>query len=438
MKQKFIIFIWAILLTCFCCGANAVMHQKTGKTSALIPINRIVAIVNDDVITQAQLDHQVAIIKVQMKSKSAQLPSDKVLRSQMLQRMIDRKLQLQMAARTGISISKAELNAALKRIAKQNGTSLSALYKKVGTQGWTVKEFRQEIQDEITIQKLQGQKVASRISISQQEVQGSLQEAISNKAQVMEEYHVGDILIPLFATPTPKQVAAAQKKAKSIIKQLQKGADFKKLAAAESQLNTGSDLGWRKLAELPQAFVTKISKMKTGGIDGPIQTPNGFHIIKLLGKRGATTSGTYEQSQIQIIMLKRKTKAEDKILLNKLMQIRTRIGKGADFNTLAKKYSQDSKSAKTGGYIGWVSQGQFGPLFDSVLKHLKTGEISQPISTNKGVYLIKVIAKRRASKTTQAEKSQIEQWIFHRKLIENLQIFINQLRSNAYIKIFSH
>lgn len=410
------------------------------KEQPAVAINRIVAIVNDKVITQAQLNDELIMIKKRLTQAGTPLPSDHVLKQQVLQQMINQTLQLQLADKTGIRVSNYELNAALQRIAKQNNQTLAGLYQAVKRDGWTVDSFRKEIRDEIIIQKLQNRELAPRVSISEQEVDDYLQ-ASASKSNAMPEYHLGDILIALPDTPSPAQVMQAKKKAEAIMQKLKSGADFKKVAVAVSgdteEALEGGDLGWRKLAELPTAFAAAVKNMKIGEVAGPIQAPNGFHIIKLLGKHNAALGRTAIEAEVQIIFMKHGIdKKNDQEIKQELLALRERINSGSSFDMLAKKYSDDKKSAKQGGYLGWVSIAKFGPVAAIELEKLTAGSLSQPISTAKGWYLIEVIAKRQAPKTTTTEKREIEQLIFKRKLNEAIQSFLNELRSQSYVKVY--
>jgi len=431
------IFYGLMLLVCavLCTNIFAVNSKQT-----LVAINRVVAVVNDQVITEAQLNDELIMIKKRLEKAGTPLPSNHILKEQVIQQMINQTLQLQLAKRTGVRISHHELNAALLRIAKQNHQTMHELYQSVKQQGWTVDGFRQEIRDEITIQKLQSRELAPHISISQQEVDDYLQSS-GKDANKMPKYRLGDILIALPDTPSPSQVTAAKKKANIIVKKLKAGADFKKLAVSvsgdASEALKGGDLGWRKLAELPSVFADKVSHMKTGEIAGPIQAPNGFHVIKLLGKHRGVSTHKQEEVEAQVIFMKHgDSLAANDAIKNRLEGLRKQLEQGNGFEHLAKKYSQDKKTSKEGGYLGWISVNHFGGAIATKLKEMKAGQISQPISVSDGWYLIQVIAKRQTAKTTATKKREIEQLIFRRKLNEATQTFLNQLRTQSYIKVY--
>lgn len=249
-------------------------------------INQVAAIVNNDVITQGELDRHINLLKLRVKSagEAKELPPDSVLRTQVLDQLINRSLQLQLAEENHIKVSSDQINQALTRIAAQNHISIRELYKRMEKNGFSVASFRKEIGQEILIQMVQGSFVASHISISQTEVDDVLKRIQSEKV----EYDLGDILVALPATPSPEQVAAAQSKAQALLKQLQAGANFKKIAMGHSNAQNalkGGDMGWRTLANMPNIFAERVVTMNPGEVAGPLRAANGFHLIKLLGMR---------------------------------------------------------------------------------------------------------------------------------------------------------
>jgi peptidyl-prolyl cis-trans isomerase SurA len=274
----------------------------TVTAQAMTPIDGVAAIVNSQVITQNQLDKQVALIKSRLQKHHVALPGDQVLSQQVLQHMITQALQVQQAKRLGIKASSSDVNAAIQRIAQQNHLTVSQLYASVDKDGFSKQEFEAQIKKEILIQKAEAAEVGSKISISAQQVNDVLSVYKNNKSA--DEYQLGDIVIALPSSPSPAQVAQARNKAENIIAKLRKGESFQKLAAANSanpQAFQGGALPWQKLAMLPTPFVPYAKTMKAGQVAGPIRTPNGFHVIKLLAKRGSTgLQGTVKQQRREV------------------------------------------------------------------------------------------------------------------------------------------
>jgi len=430
-KSSVLCFLFSIILVLI-----PFLSFAQGNTENAVFLNRIAAIVNDQVITQTQLDNQVASIKKQMQQANIPVPNQRVLQRQVLDRMIDDAVQLQIAEKSNITISQAEMSNTIQNLAKQNNMSLQQFYSSVEASGLTIKEFRDQMRRQLTIQKLQAQQISPRVSISEQEVNDVLH---SMHAKVMPDYHVANILVALPATPSPSQIDQAKQKADAIMLRLNKGEKFEKVAAEASSGTTalqGGDLGWRKLAELPTVFAKKVVTMQTGQIAGPIQTPNGFHIIKLLGIKNTPYSNTYSESELQVIVLKPTSKQSVSSLKARLNNIRNEIIRGESMNELAKKYSQEKKTAKLGGYVGWVNVSNYNDELVSTVAKLNPGKLSEPVETTHGIYLVKVIAKRDVDKSTAAEKQDAAQLVFKRKFAEELQTFVNQLRSQSYIKVF--
>lgn len=300
---KLFIQIGAMIITClFIFSASAANKPE--------PLDRIIAVINDAVITQSELNDMLETIKKQMTASNVPIPTNDILHKQVLDQLINKKLQLQLAERMGIQVTEIEIDKAIQTIASNNKITVKELYEKIGEQGLSTHQYHKEIHDQIIIQQVQQQAVASKINISPQEVQDFLR----SKAWLAfntKEYHLEDILVALPENPSPQDVAAAKKHAEEILKKLQSGIKFNEVAAAESSETNalqGGDLGWRKLPEIPSAFSNELLHMKTNELLGPVQTPNGFHIVKLSGIRSLATKTNHAQqtAQIQELIFQRK------------------------------------------------------------------------------------------------------------------------------------
>ncbi|OGT29976.1 MAG: hypothetical protein A3E87_09575 [Gammaproteobacteria bacterium RIFCSPHIGHO2_12_FULL_35_23] len=273
------------------------------QAQAAQPLDSIAAVVNDQVITNAEINTKVNLIESQLQASNTPMPNPAALRTQVLQQMINETLQLQMASRYHLKVSKEQLEQALQHVAEQNGLTVEELYQSAEKNGFTVASFNKELKKEILMQMVQQQAVSSRISISEEEVDDYLAN-LSKNQQGNSEYDVADILITLPDSPTPEQVQQAESNALKVVQQLKQGTNFKQLAIEVSggaQALQGGDLGWRKLAELPTPFVPYAEKMKANQVAGPIRTPNGFHVIKLLGVRSvADSQGTPDEQRKQV------------------------------------------------------------------------------------------------------------------------------------------
>lgn len=283
MFKKFLQYLGICILIGFVGGHAALAQPKPH------PIDRIVAVVNDDIITEQQLAHRLTEFKQQAAAQGRSLPKEQVLRRQLLKRMIEQKLQLQLAQRNHIAVTQDQLNAQIQKIAKENHMTLSQFKNALEQQGLNYAQYRRRLRDQMTIQLLQREAIAPKIHITKQQVDGLLKN-YQNQPHADSQFHVADIVVPLPDSPTPQAIAKAKQKAQTLLKRLKQGHNFNQLAMGESSGQNalqGGDLGWRRLAELPDAFTQHLVTMTQGDVAGPIRAPNGFHLIKLKGLRSA-------------------------------------------------------------------------------------------------------------------------------------------------------
>lgn len=267
-----------------------------------LSIDRIVAVVNDTIITQSELNQAIDNVKKQLQASNVTLPAADVLRNQVLDQMINKKLQLAIAEQTNIHVTDDDVDKTIAMLAKNNNMPVSELYNKINAEGIKTPDYRKEIREELTLQKVQQQAVGAKLNISPQEVTDFMNSK-DYKAFSSEEYRLEDILITLPESPSPQQIAGARKKAEALLAKINNGLPFSEAAVAESGEENalqGGDLGWRKLAEIPSAFADRIIHMKANEIMGPVQTPNGFHILRLSGIRSAGKQPTAGEKRLQV------------------------------------------------------------------------------------------------------------------------------------------
>lgn len=272
-------------------------------------LDQTVAIVNDDIITQSELNTAVSSAKIEIAQEQIAPPNDHALKKQVLDQLINKKLQIQAAHQAGLDVSDTELEDTITGIAKRNHITINQLYSKLSDENMTVSDYRNELRDQLLIQKLQQQEVAGKIAVTPQEITAFLHSKVF-QANASREYHLQDILIPTGDNPSPEAIEKAKQRAQVVLKQIQKGMDFQKAALAESGSDNalqGGDLGWRPLAEVPTAFANKVLSMNKNDIAGPVQTPNGFHIIRLTDVRGnATASNMPDRKTVENMLLQQK------------------------------------------------------------------------------------------------------------------------------------
>jgi peptidyl-prolyl cis-trans isomerase SurA len=316
-------------LLLICCVSLAVfgVAESFAKATKLTEesLDQIVAVVNDDVVTTSELQQALATAKMQIAQENIPTPADSVLRKQVLDQLINKKLQLQLAKQSGVQVTDSDLNAAIARVASQNHVSVGELYQHLNQEGMSSKDYRAEMRDQLIMHKLQQQEVVSHIAISPQEVD-KFMHSQQWQHNSEKEYKLDDILIPISDTPSPEEINAAKVHATMVFTKLNQGQNFQAIAQAESadakHALQGGDLGWRKLPEVPSAFAEKIVHMKPKEISAPIQTPNGFHIIRLADVRSAgQEAGAPSRKEVENLLLQRKF---EEAVQNWVSKLRTR------------------------------------------------------------------------------------------------------------------
>ncbi len=397
-------------------------------------IDRISAVVDDDIIMQSELDERVNVVKTQ--SKGMRLPPNDILKQQVLERLIVESIQLQMAERSGIRVSDQQLNQTIETIAKQNGMSLRQFQKALEKDGVPYAQAREQIRRERVISEVQRYRVGSKIQISEQDIDGFLNSARGQSA-TQEEYRLGHILIQVPSQANKSQLKNAQDKAKKLVKELRNGGDFAQTAIANSEGRNalkGGDLGWRKEGELPSLFADIVPSLKKGGISDPIRSASGFHIIKIVDKRGGDQQ-LVRQTRARHILIQettiRNAKQSEK-LINELYQ---RVQKGEDFAKLAKEFSDDPGSKVSGGDLNWINDGDMVPAFEKTMKATKKGQTSKPFKSRFGWHILQVTDYRQKDMGEEVQRNQARQLLYSRRFEEELPIWLRQIRADAYVEI---
>ncbi len=399
-------------------------------------LDSVAAVVEDDIIMNSELDQQVALVKKQ--NPSAKDLDAQALRSQVLDKLILDSIQLQMADRGNIRISDEQLNDALQRIAAQNNLTLSQFRQTMEKEGVPFATARQQIMDEMRISRVQRFQVGERIQITDQDIDYFLASDLGKMAS-SAEYRLGHILIATPAEAKPADIKAAEAKALDIANRLRQGADFKKTAMTESNSRTaleGGDLGWRKEAQLPALFAALVAKMSQGAIEGPIPSASGFHIIKLLEKRGGNTQ-LVTQYQTRHILIAPNELRDDKASKQLADDLAGRLKQGDNFATLAREYSNDPGSSTQGGSLGWVNAGDMVPEFNQVMLDSPVGKVSAPFHTQFGWHILEVQAKRETDVGVENQRNQVRNMLYQRRFEEELPIWLRKIRSEAYVEIKS-
>ena len=408
----------------------------TAAHAAVEPLDNIVAIVDNDVIMQSQLNQRVHEVQQTIAKRGQGVPPTSVLDQQVLERLIVENLQLQLGERMGIRITDEELNDAVATIAQRNGMTIDEFRRALAHDGLSYEDAREQIRREMTISRVRQRRVAERIQVTDQEVQNFLKSDLG-KMQMSEEFQLANILIPTPESANSEAIQNAHKQALDVYDQLKKGADFGQMAIARSGSDTaleGGDMGWRKAAQLPPPFDSLLSKMDKGDITEPIRTPGGFIILKLNDKRGGQ-SVVVDEVHVRHILIKPseiRTEAQTEALINK---IHDRIEAGEDFATLAKTYSEDPGSALNGGDLNWVNPNSLVPEFRAAMSDTPQGVLSKPFQTQYGWHVLEVLGRRATDSTSQAREQQAMNALRNRKYDEELQSWLRQIRDEAYVEI---
>lgn len=401
-------------------------------------LDRMVAAVNKEVITESELDRQTELLLTRLRQADAPLPPLPELRKQVLERMILEKLQLQVASSEGIDVDDALLNQTIQDIAKRDGLSTPEMQKILEEQGVPFPQFRNTIKTEITLSKVQQKAIGQNIILSPAEVDRFLNSP-AGQDQTGAEYRLSHLLLPLPENPTKAQLQLHAKEAGSAVQALQDGGDFAKMAISKSagqQALEGGDLGWRKAEALPTLFAKVVSSMRVGDIHGPIQDNSGFHIIKLVDKRAGNAAKSTEETHICHILIKTNETRSDTEAEAFLSDLRKQMLDGAKFAALAKKYSEEISSANKGGDIGWVNETHVVPQFVEQIANLKTQEISPPFQSELGWHLIQVLGRRTPKVSSHIVRNKAMEVLYQRKFDELLPPWLRNLRANAEVQIY--
>lgn len=415
---------------------SVLSHAQAATRPQDVELDRIVAIVNKDVITSSELAERIARIKQQLEQKNTPLPPSAVLRRQVLNSMILDEIQLQLAKASGIRVDDEHLNRVITNIAKQNSMTLEQFRSYLQSHGYPFTKFRQSIRKEIIIGQLRRNKIDDHVYVSEQEVDSQLKKL--DQADLDREYHLAQILIPLPETAGPDDIDSARQKASDVYTQLNFGADFAKTAVSVSagqHALQGGDLGWVKQGQLPTIFANVVPEMKPGEISKPLRSASGFHIIKLIAVRSQQQKHVITQTLARHILIKTSAIMSNAQAQQKLERLRREIIAGKDFGTVARASSDDTASAANGGSLGWVNPGTMVPEFQEQMDKLKPGQISQPFETRFGWHIVQVLSRRQFDDTKAYMREQARRQIRQRKIAEQTENWLRRIRDQAYVKI---
>ena len=400
-----------------------------------IELDRIIAVVNDDVIMRSELDERVRTVVKQLEEQGTPLPPHGVLEKQVLDRLILTKLQIQEALSTGIRVDDESLNRTISNIAAENKLSLAEFRKILEADNYSYDKFREDIRNEILVSRLVQRQVNNRVTVTKSEIENFLSN-MEQQGAIDKEYKISHILVAVSQTASLADRESKKEKAEKILAELRAGNDFAQTAATYSdgqQALDGGDLGWRKAAEVPTLFADFIAIMEPGDVSDLITSPSGYHIIRLddirTGKKVMVT-----QTHARHILIRPNEVETSDDVLRRLEQVRLRIINGDDFAELARGHSQDTVSAADGGDLGWNSPGDLVPEFEDVMNSLRIGEVSPPFETQFGWHILQVLERREHDNTEDAIRTQAREAIRQRKMAEARENWLRQMRDDAYVE----
>lgn len=400
------------------------------------PIDRIIAIVNDDIVLQSELNNRETIIKARLSAQGRGLPDDQVLQGQVLDRLILDNIQLQIGKERGIRISDSELNASMERIAAGSKLTLEQFREALIAEGQDYAQARKQIRNEMLIQRIQQRIVNSRINVSQQEINNYL-ESQQGQQLSSERYNISQILIAVPLQATATMIQSAQQQANKIFAQLEGGANFAETAISHSKgpnALKGGAIGWRKLNEMPEEFASVVKTLKTGEFSNPLRSPSGFHILKVMDKQGGTVQ-LVKQVKVRHILLSPNEIRSPAQTRREIESIYKKMKENIPFDELAKQHSDDPGSGSLGGDLGWTQAGQMVPEFEQVMFNTAKGQFSAPFESRFGWHILKVEDSREQDMGDEMQANQARATIRQRKFNEELQNWLREIRSQAYIEL---
>lgn len=411
-------------------------YQFNVQAAEVIKMDRIVAIVDQAVVTEQELESRIATVTAQFKKQGAELPVEAILRKQILERLITDTLQLQYAAQTGLKVDDNQLDKTIGRIAEQNQLSLAEFTEALAKDGVSMTKFRADIRNEITLARLREREVDGRVNVSESEIDNFLtSQAANNENQ--DEYEIAHLLIRTPEEGATEEIQKAKSKVDSALTELKAGVSFAKVSASFSDAPNaleGGSLGWKKASQMPALFLDALKAMQVGDVSAPLRSPNGFHVLKLNNKRGGNSPLVIQQTHARHILIKLSEIMSEKDGKLKIDGIKERLDNGEKFEALAKQYSEDS-TASSGGDLNWVNPGDTVPQFEKAMNELKELQISPPVRTQFGWHLIQVIERRSQDMSKEAARLKARQEIRAKKADEAYQDWIRELRDRAYVEI---
>ncbi len=432
--MKLSLFRFFLLL---CLASSGLIAGPVGaEDDEIKKIDRIVAVVDQVVITENELIDRIQTVRSQLEKQGGNMPPTDVLQKQILERLINDRLLLQYAAQTGVRVDDTQLDKTVERIAEQNKLSVPEFRAALEQEGISYRKFREDIRNEIIIARLREREVENRVNVTEAEIDNYLTTQ-SARGDIQDEFEISHILIRTPEEGSPEELQKLREKAEQALKQLQEGANFAEVSASLSDAPNaleGGNLGWKTSTQIPELFNEALKPMQPGELSPILRSPNGFHILKMTDRRGGTSPLVVEQTKLRHILVKLSEIVSESDAQQRMAMIKERLDNGGNFAELARQYSEDA-SANSGGDLGWVNPGDTVPQFEQAMNLLAPGEISEPVRTPFGYHIIQVQERRKQDMTQEAARFKARQEIRSRKAEEAYADWVRELRDRAYVEL---
>ncbi|HEY2865290.1 MAG TPA: peptidylprolyl isomerase [Casimicrobiaceae bacterium] len=425
--------LYPIALALFAAGVCA---QPSGTPPSVVTVDRVVAVVNDEALTQYELDEARRVVQQQLKQQKIEPPAADVLDKQVLERLITQRALMQQAKEEGVKIDDTVVERAIQRIAQENKLSADEFRKVLAQENIPYTKYREDIRNEMLVQRLREREVDSKIQVTDAEVDQYLATLKAQNAGETE-YRLAHILVLVPEQATADQIEKRRGRAEEALRSIRSGADFAQIAAAFSDATDalqGGLLGWRTGARLPTVFADTVRDLKPGAVSGVLRSAAGFHIVKLLEKRNRDDAKIVDQTHARHILIRVNELTSEADAKAKIDRLKDRLDAGANFAELAKLNSEDASATK-GGDLGWLSPGDTVQEFDDTMAKLAPNQVSAPVRTSFGWHLIEVLERRKQDITADRERSEALTAIRQRKSDEAFQDWVRQIRDKAFVEI---
>jgi peptidyl-prolyl cis-trans isomerase SurA len=412
----------------------AIFSTMIGNSWAL-QLDRIVAVVEEDVVLESELDEQITRVRARLRQSGTQVPPTAVLERQIMERLVLEKIQVQLAERAGVDVTEEALSRAISDIATRNELTLDQFQEILADEGIKFSQFREQIKQEIIIAKLRREEIDNRVRVRDTEIEAYLRNE-SNTNEDEQEYRLAHILVAIPSGGEETAIREARAKAEDTLTRLGNGESFSAVAISVSDGQNaldGGDLGWRKGSEIPSLFADSVSTMAVGETSSIITNQSGFHIVKLVDTRSGEKV-EIEQHHARHILIKQSELVTEQDAMERCKTLRLRLESGADFGMLARTNSDDRSSALRGGDLGWVAQGKMVPEFEEVMLNIDVGELSQVFQSEFGFHVLQVTERRKVDGTDDVKRDRARRAIKRQKVDERRQSWLRRLRDEAYVE----